>query len=277
MEYLSLKEKFEGKSNSSLGNTTKEAQVHVAAVKVSECSNDLASVNALLHRQSYSSAEYVKQCSRKDPKLKSCLIDSLHHLKPYLKDGIPEIELPSVEPFRMDELTLSLTGGTNGYKVQLRELYVRGASNYTVEDIQLGSPFEAVIRMPALVLDAQYTSSGVLIILPASGNGTFHARFDDVRALVKGLVSTKIRDDKTYLNVEKLDVELGVKNVNMRVRKIYRNNRILTEATNLFLRENGQEVLKAMEPQLKRKLSVLFAGIVNQLLRHVPVETFLLP
>ena len=49
------------------------------------------------------------------------------------------------------------------------------------------------------------------------------------------------------------------------------------EATNLFLRENGQEVLKVMEPQLKRKLSTLFAGIVNQLLRHVPVETFLLP
>lgn len=52
---------------------------------------------------------------------------------------------------------------------------------------------------------------------------------------------------------------------------------IAAEATNLFLRENGQEVLKVMEPQLKRKLSVLFAGIVNQLLRNVPVEVFLLP
>lgn len=52
---------------------------------------------------------------------------------------------------------------------------------------------------------------------------------------------------------------------------------VSVEATNLFLRENGQEVLKAMEPQLKRKLSTLFAGIVNQLLRHVPVETFLRP
>lgn len=81
-------------------------------------------------------------------------------------------------------------------------------------------------------IDLSFYSSGVLIILPASGNGTFHARFDDVRALVKGLVSTKIRDDKTYLNVEKLDVELGVKNVNMRVRKIYRNNRILSTYSN---------------------------------------------
>lgn len=57
----------------------------------------------------------------------------------------------------MDELTLSLTGGTNGYKVQLRELFVKGASNYTVEDIKLGSPFEAIVRMPALILDAHYS------------------------------------------------------------------------------------------------------------------------
>ncbi|XP_015604908.1 protein takeout [Cephus cinctus] len=224
-----------------------------------------------------STPEYVKQCSRSDPNLKKCLIGALHHLRPYLSHGIPEIELPSVEPFRMDELTLSLTGGKNGYKVQLRELFVRGASNFTVDEIRLGSPFQAVVRMPLLVLDAHYSSSGILIILPANGNGTFHAKFTDVRALVRGGLSTKINQGKTYLNVENLDVELAVSGVMMRVHKIFNNNRILTEATNLFLKENGQEVLKAMEPQLKRKLSGLFAGIVNQLLRHVPVETFLLP
>lgn len=49
-------------------------------------------------------AEYVKQCSRSDPKLKSCLIDALHHLRPYLSVGIPEIELPSVEPFRVSSI-----------------------------------------------------------------------------------------------------------------------------------------------------------------------------
>jgi len=58
---------------------------------------------------------------------------------------------------QMDELTLSLTGGVNGYKVQLRDLYVKGASNYTVEDIKLGSPFQAIVRMPVLILDAHYS------------------------------------------------------------------------------------------------------------------------
>lgn len=50
---------------------------------------------------------------------------------------------------------------------------------------------------------------------------------------------------------------------------------ITAEATNLFLRENGSEVLRAMQPQLQKKLSLEFAGIANQLLKHVPREAFL--
>jgi hypothetical protein len=36
-------------------------------------------------------------------------------------------------------------------------------------------PFEAHIRIPELKINARYTSSGVLIILPASGQGNFHS------------------------------------------------------------------------------------------------------
>lgn len=79
------------------------------------------------------------------------------------------------------------------------------------------------------LLKFNFHSSGVLIILPASGNGTFHARFGDARALVKGTVSTRTREEKTYMNVDNLDVVLAVKDVQMRVSKIFRNNRILSK------------------------------------------------
>lgn len=59
----------------------------------------------------------------------------MYHLQPYLATGIKEIELPSVEPFLMEELTLSLTSGPNGYKVSLKDIDVYGASNFTVEKL----------------------------------------------------------------------------------------------------------------------------------------------
>lgn len=38
-------------------------------------------------------AEYIIQCRRSDPKLIDCLKGSLHHLRPYLAQGIPAIEV----------------------------------------------------------------------------------------------------------------------------------------------------------------------------------------
>lgn len=42
-----------------------------------------------------------------------------------------------------------------------------------------GQPFEAKVHIPEMKIDANYTSSGVLIVLPASGGGTFHANLGE--------------------------------------------------------------------------------------------------
>ncbi|XP_059609127.1 uncharacterized protein LOC132256648 [Phlebotomus argentipes] len=221
---------------------------------------------------------YIKQCSRSDPQLLDCLRDALHHLRPYLATGIPEIEMPSVEPFVMDNLALQLTGGPQGYRVNLKNMEVYGASNFTVKSIKLSEnnkPFEARIALPKLVIKAKYFSSGVLIIIPASGSGDFAGAFDGVVADIRGTVSTEPRPEGTFMRVETLGLELTIKKVRLSVSKVFNNNRILTEATNLFLRENGHEVVKAMQPQLQKKLSIEFMRIANQLVKHVPIEQFL--
>lgn len=49
---------------------------------------------------------------------------------------------------------------------------------------------------------------------------------------------------------------------------------LTVEATNLFLRTNGHEVLDVMMPQLKVKLVAIFTGIINRLLNNVPSNMF---
>lgn len=41
----------------------------------------------------YVIAEYIKQCKKDDPQLVECFKSSLHHLRPYLAAGIPDIEV----------------------------------------------------------------------------------------------------------------------------------------------------------------------------------------
>ncbi|XP_030374362.1 uncharacterized protein LOC115623940 [Scaptodrosophila lebanonensis] len=223
--------------------------------------------------------EYIRQCRRDDPKLVECFMKSLEHLKPYLAKGIPEIQLNSVEPFKMDSLALQLTDGPQGYKITLKNIEAFGASNFQVKSMTLsenGEPFKARIIMPKLKIEAKYTSSGVLLIIPASGGGDFHAMFEEVTADLTGKVSTHPGKNGpgTYLHIDSLSLVLDVKKVEMSISRAFNNNRVLLEATNLFLRENSMVVLEAMQAQLQKKLASEFGKLANQLLKNVPTEQF---
>ena len=141
-------------------------------------------------------------------------------------------QLPSVEPFIMDHLQLQLTGGPQGYRVHLKNMEIFGASNFTLETLKLsenGKPFEARISIPRLNIRAKYQSTGVLIIIPASGNGDFLSTFDGVVANVRGHMGLNKREEGTFLNVDSLDLDLVVKKVRMQVSKIFNNSKLLSK------------------------------------------------
>lgn len=55
--------------------------------------------------------------------------------------------MPSVEPFIMDQLSLQLTGGPQGYRVVLKTMEIFGASNFTVKNIRfLRSLFNSFLK-----------------------------------------------------------------------------------------------------------------------------------
>lgn len=96
------------------------------------------------------------------------------------------LQLPAVEPFKMDALSLQLTDGPQGYKITLKNIDVFGVSDFRVMSVILGDdvkPFSARIYFPNLQIEANYTSSGVLLIIPASGSGEFHANFGKQHSL----------------------------------------------------------------------------------------------
>lgn len=135
----------------------------------------------------------------------------------------------------MDSLALQLTEGPQGYKITLKNMEAFGASNYQVKSLKLGEnggePFKATIFMPKLKIEAKYTSSGVLLIIPASGGGEFHATFDGVNAELTGKTSLRGK----YLHVDSLSLVLDVDKVNMSISRAFNNNRILCKYSDYSL------------------------------------------
>lgn len=130
----------------------------------------------------------------------------------------------------MDTLALQLTEGPQGYKITLKNMEAFGASNFQVKSLKLSEgsePFKAKIVMPKLKIEAKYTSSGVLLILPASGGGDFHAVFEGVSADLTGKTSVHAAKGGNYLHIDALSLVLDVKDVKMSISGAFNNNRIL--------------------------------------------------
>uniref|UniRef100_A0A6P7GYV5 Protein takeout-like n=1 Tax=Diabrotica virgifera virgifera TaxID=50390 RepID=A0A6P7GYV5_DIAVI len=221
---------------------------------------------------------YIKQCYEGDTEVLQCFKKAIHHLRPYLEKGIKEIELPSVEPFKMDELSLSLTTGPNGYKISLKNIDVLGASKFTVKSLRSDietNQYQFTMYIPKITAKARYESSGVLILVQASGGGNYWGEYEGVKIKVYLKGSPRVINDKTYLIVQQMKMDFSVKDIKMGVDGIHNGNTVLQAALNLFINSNSQELLKEMKPHLKKKLLILMRNFADKVFSQVPYEAFI--
>lgn len=52
------------------------------------------------------SASYMKICKRKDPEINNCVLNSIEQLRNKLTTGIPELEVPPLEPLLLKHVRL---------------------------------------------------------------------------------------------------------------------------------------------------------------------------
>lgn len=65
-----------------------------------------------------------------------CIRESVEVLRPRLKKGIPEINVPSIEPLHIDEITIFNGDPPSNLKAFLRNVKVHGASDFQITKLK---------------------------------------------------------------------------------------------------------------------------------------------
>lgn len=76
------------------------------------------------------SANYIHICHEKDPNLKSCMLESIETLRSRLKQGIPELHAPSIDPIVLGDLIVSERTQSNGLRLSAQKIRAFGASGF---------------------------------------------------------------------------------------------------------------------------------------------------
>ncbi|KAL1490575.1 hypothetical protein ABEB36_013245 [Hypothenemus hampei] len=222
---------------------------------------------------------FIKQCSIKNSDINQCLKESTNHLVANMRNGIPELGLEDPEPVFIDEIHLALGSGPDGYRAIFKDIEAYGVSNCTItavrSDIETNQ-FQFTLYIPKISAKAHYESSGILLLIRASGGGNYWGEYEGVKVKAYLKAYKVLGDDGfNYLKLKQIKMDFSVKEIQMGVDGIHNGNSVLQAALNLFINSNAQELLKEMKPHLKKKLLLLMNDFISNIFNHVPYEAFI--
>ncbi|EFA03555.2 protein takeout [Tribolium castaneum] len=221
---------------------------------------------------------FLKQCQRDDPNINVCLKQSANFLVANMRRGIPELGITEPEPIIIDEIGIALGSGPDGYRASFRNIHAYGVSNITVTGVRSdvdSNQFQFTLYIPKISARANYESSGVLMLVQASGGGEYWGEYEGIKCKVYIRASPHRIGQRAFLTLQQIKMDFSVKNIRMGVENVHNGNSVIQAALNLFINSNAQELLKEMKPDLKKKLIVLMRNFVENLFANIPYDAWI--
>lgn len=124
-------------------------------------------------------ASFIQICSQSDPKLSACIRKSILALRPHLSDGIPEINVPSLNPLLVPEFSVLQESGIN-VQATFKNITIYGATNFRLRSVRSdvkSDKFRIKIWFPELIMKGEYAIQGTMLMMPINGNGMAYGNF----------------------------------------------------------------------------------------------------
>ncbi|XP_038209393.1 circadian clock-controlled protein daywake-like [Zerene cesonia] len=218
--------------------------------------------------------EYIKVCKRDQSSINECVKNSVQSLRPNLIAGIPEINVPSIEPFYITEV-VAINGDLAPLKASATNVKVSGAGNFSIKSLDLDLEtytIQARVRFPLLHLEGNYKMDAQILVIPLKGQGKLYA--DAVKCDADIELKTKVyeRDGKQYMKFTSMTVALSLKDYNIRLTGLFNGDKALEEATNEAINQNRGEFLQAIKPYLEKTVAKVLLDSANKIVHPLPLE-----
>lgn len=217
--------------------------------------------------------EFLHVCQVRAPEqeYETCILNSINYLRPYLKMGVPEYNIPSLEPLKLKKLSLSLT---KSLRILLTDVSVEGASNFEINEVKidLNNLLDNIlvnVDLPNIVVDANYEVDGKVLLLPIRGSGPMHGNFTNS----KGACTIRVERYFDENGVEKarirdFNIKISVGKGTLRLENLFNGEQVLGDVINSAINNNFKSFLRELSPLIEVALSDTFQQIADTIVQQ---------
>merc|ERR1712037_643915 len=217
-------------------------------------SSSILLVNGQLELRSF-----LGNCVNGGTNLDSCLLQLADKLRPYMKTGIPSLNIPKTDPMDIDRIAFQLKNPLGVVTVKFTENTVEGLSTHTINSIRANK--------------AAKTLSMEIFVPKATARGLYHMQgvlgpLELDESLAPAPYTTSFTGT-TVSGVAKMD------GLNGQLENLFGGEADgLAKVVLRFVNKESDKFIKDFQPEIAKQVSQLIKTFFNSALDNIPVSTF---
>lgn len=125
-----------------------------------------------------------------------------------------------------------------------------------------------------MVIDADYTIDGRILLLPIQGKGKCRMVFHDWDSSWKIQPKAVEKNGKQYLQVDRSKLNFKISRLSMDFENLFNGDKQLSDTMNSFLNENWSEILNELRPSLSDTIDQILINVFSGPFAKIPYDQF---
>ncbi|XP_050309981.1 circadian clock-controlled protein daywake-like [Anthonomus grandis grandis] len=217
--------------------------------------------------------EYIHICHRSDPKVGACIKDSVEFLRPYLVKGIPEVNVPPIDPIKFDKIVIFDGVSTPNLNAYLANIEATGLSKFEITKLKLDvdkMTYLVGVKFPFLEMHGDYSVDAKILAAPIKSQGQFHANVSGIQG--QGLIQGYIGEGTNRLLFSSISLKLKISDFNLDLENFLNNDPVLGQAARSLVSGNKDELIRISTPYIERKASEVLLELANRITEHLDYD-----
>lgn len=216
----------------------------------------------------------MKTCKRDSDDFSSCLRLAIQEAWPTFVPGLPEFDIPSLDPYYTESYSMEHESGQLRGKISIADvrLYGLAKSRFLSVKPEMDGDFfrlEIDVEIPKLLIDGDYKAEGSLATFKIGGKGFFNISMENVRTTWD--ISGHVVNDRWV--VEHFKTVPTISSMKIWFSDLFNGNEELNRAALVFINEYWPLVYRTMLPKLIEMWDTYLSEFTNRFFSKIPFST----
>lgn len=216
----------------------------------------------------------VKTCKRDSEDFASCLRLAIQEAWPTFIQGLPEFDIPLLDPYYIESHTTEYGNSQINGKVTGSDVRTYGLAKARFLSVkpEMTDDFfrlEIDLELPKILIDGNYDAYGAMDTLKIGGKGFFNISMEDVRC--NWDITGHVVNDRWVVEHFKLMPTIG--HMKIWFSDLFNGNEQLNRAALIFINEYWPLIFRGMLPRMMELWDEYLTEFTNRFFSKVPFST----